>query len=417
MKKAHKLSSTILLLSILLVMTAGTNLRSQWVNQPSPSGFNIFSCSFPSALTGYVCGYGNLIMKTTNGGGTWMDISLPGTQDNLETVWFLNENTGFIGSTNDSILYTTNGGASWIRHFYALSDLHRIFFINSTTGWASSTKLYKTTNAGLNWSILSNDPAENFFFINENTGWKTTYSGGGSTVLKTTNGTASWVPIHTTSDFRVVYSVNFINDNTGWVSGYREYIAATTNAGVNWVQQRDMDNSVGLYSLTFLNQSTGWAVGDNGTILSTVNGGVNWQSSSVAGTSRLTKVEFVNQSTGWAVGGFGKIYKTTNGGFVSVQNLSETAGEFSLSQNYPNPFNPSTTIKFSIASAGFVELTVFSSLGQEIKTLVKGRINEGVYSVNFDASGLPSGIYFTRLTYGNEANKQFSDVKPMILVK
>lgn len=398
-----------------------SGLRSQWVNQPAPSGFNIFSCSFPSAQTGYVCGYGNLIMKTTNGGSNWLDISLPGTADNLETVWFLNDNTGFIGSTNDTLLLTTNGGASWIRHFYAGSDIHRIQFLNSTTGWLTSGNLYKTTNAGQNWSLAAGGYAENFYFLNENTGWKTSYSGGNSALVKTTNGGASWNTIHTTTNFRVIYSVRFINENTGWVSGYREYIAATTNGGVNWVQQRDMDNSVGLYNIMFLNAATGWAVGDNGTILSTANGGASWELTSVAG-GRLQEVEFVNQQTGWVVGGFGKIFKTTSGGFVAVENISSVAGDFSLSQNYPNPFNPTTKFRFSIPSSAGSGLTaraeVFDITGRQTGILFNSAVEPGTYEGSFDGTGYSSGIYFYKLSVYSGGNKLlYSEVKKMSLVK
>ncbi len=421
MNMARKPSSMIQAAIIMILVLNTPLLFAQWVNQPAPSGFNIFSCSFPSAQTGYVCGYGNLIMKTTNGGANWLNISLPGTANNLESVWFLNENTGFIGSTNDSLLYTTNGGASWIGHFYAGSDVKRIFFINSNTGWLSSTNLYKTTNAGVNWSLAAGGNAENFYFINETTGWKTTYSGGSSTLLKTTNGGSSWNAIHTTSNFRALYSVKFINENTGWVSGYREYIAATTNGGVNWVQQRDMDNSVGLYNIEFLNSLTGWAVGENGTILSTTNGGSFWQATIVPG-GRLQEVEFVNQQTGWVVGGFGKIFKTTSGGFVAVENISSIAGEFSLSQNYPNPFNPSTKFRFSIPSSAGSGLTVrtevFDITGKHIGILFNSAVEAGTYEGSFDGTGYSSGIYFYNLSVYSGGNKLlYSEVKKMSLIK
>lgn len=421
MNTARKPSSMIQAAIIMILLFNAPVHFAQWVNQPAPSGFNIFSCSFPSAQTGYVCGYGNLILKTTNGGNNWSDISFPGTADNLETVWFLNDNTGFIGSTNDTLMFTTNGGASWSRHFYAGSDVHRIFFINSTTGWLSSTNLYKTTNAGVNWSLAAGGNTEDFYFINETTGWKTTYSGGSSTLLKTTNGGSSWNAIHTTSNFRALYSVKFINENTGWVSGYREYIAATTNGGVNWVQQRDMDNSVGLYNIEFLNSSTGWAVGDNGTILSTTNGGSFWQVTIVPG-GRLQEVEFVNQQTGWIVGGFGKIFKTTSGGFVHVENISVTASDFSLSQNYPNPFNPSTKFRFTIpASAGSgltVRTEVFDITGKQIGILFNSAVEAGAYEGSFDGTGYSSGIYFYKLSVYSGGNKLlYSEVKKMSLIK
>lgn len=85
---------------------------------------------------------------------------------------------------------------------------------------------------------------------------------------------------------------------------------------------------------------------------------------------------------------------------------------FALEQNYPNPFNPSTTIRFTVPERGQVNLKVFNSLGQEIQTLVSGEREQGSYEVSFDASGLPSGLYFYRLQTGANV-----EVKKMVLLK
>jgi hypothetical protein len=85
---------------------------------------------------------------------------------------------------------------------------------------------------------------------------------------------------------------------------------------------------------------------------------------------------------------------------------------YSLEQNYPNPFNPGTTINFSIKEEGLVILKVYDVLGKEIKTLVNENKPEGIYKVFFDASQLPSGMYF----YSIKANK-YSETKKMLLAK
>ncbi len=91
--------------------------------------------------------------------------------------------------------------------------------------------------------------------------------------------------------------------------------------------------------------------------------------------------------------------------------------DFSLSQNYPNPFNPSTTIKYSIPTLGtsfmkFVTLKVYDILGNEITKLVNEEKPSGNYEVDFNASGLASGIYYYTLTLGN-----FTITKKMIVIK
>jgi hypothetical protein len=85
---------------------------------------------------------------------------------------------------------------------------------------------------------------------------------------------------------------------------------------------------------------------------------------------------------------------------------------FSLDQNYPNPFNPSTKIGFRISDFGFVSLRIYDVLGREVATLVNEVKTPGSYTVPFDASGLPSGVYLYRMMAGG-----FSSTRKMILTK
>ncbi len=85
---------------------------------------------------------------------------------------------------------------------------------------------------------------------------------------------------------------------------------------------------------------------------------------------------------------------------------------FLLEQNYPNPFNPSTQINYSIPSAQKVTLKVYDELGKEVATLVNREQAAGNYTVDFDASGFASGVYFYRIQAGNNIQ-----MKKMILMK
>jgi hypothetical protein len=94
-------------------------------------------------------------------------------------------------------------------------------------------------------------------------------------------------------------------------------------------------------------------------------------------------------------------------------NSTEYPGfSFSLEQNYPNPFNPSTSIDYSISKLTSVDLRVYSSMGEEVAVLVNEQKAPGKYSAQFNASNLSSGVYFYKLTAGDQTL-----VKHMVLLK
>lgn len=97
---------------------------------------------------------------------------------------------------------------------------------------------------------------------------------------------------------------------------------------------------------------------------------------------------------------------------TSVEEQTEVPTEFLLLQNYPNPFNPTTTIQYSISESDFVSLKIYDILGNEVQTLVNERKSQGNFSVEFNASNLPSGIYLYTIQVGKN-----SETRKMTLMK
>jgi hypothetical protein len=89
-----------------------------------------------------------------------------------------------------------------------------------------------------------------------------------------------------------------------------------------------------------------------------------------------------------------------------------TTTDYVLEQNYPNPFNPTTNIRFNVPKAGNATFKIYDINGKEVAKYLEGRIEAGVYKVEFNGADLPSGVYFYRLTIGN-----FTDTKKMVLTK
>jgi hypothetical protein len=115
---------------------------------------------------------------------------------------------------------------------------------------------------------------------------------------------------------------------------------------------------------------------------------------------------------------------STNGFFVFLDDVevvnpigikkieSNIPKTFNLYQNYPNPFNPTTTFQFDLPRKEFVNIVLYNTLGQQLKTLLNEQKDAGSYKVDFDGSDLASGTYFYKITAGD-----FVKTNRMVLVK
>jgi hypothetical protein len=126
----------------------------------------------------------------------------------------------------------------------------------------------------------------------------------------------------------------------------------------------------------------------------------------------IVRFEFDSESDkdGWLMSF--NYFRMVRSDAVSTEPNEELPTSYLLSDNYPNPFNPVTQIQYSLPSAVDVKLTVFNALGQQVDLLVNERKSAGRHTASFDASTLPSGVYFYKLQTGT-----FTQTKSMMLIK
>jgi len=336
-------------LVLLLLIGISLNSYSQigWVVQQSGTTASINSLYFVNNATGWFCGNGGVLKKTTNGGSNWI-AQVSGTTYNLYSLYFINQNTGWAaGGYNDintwghvHIIKTTNGGLNWFiqisenTYFYYANSL---YFIDANTGFAAcigntssgtSGAILKTTNGGTNW-LTGSKSANKIIFINSNTGfciskiWND-IGWDSAVVYKTTNCGINW-----TDSFRknlhTFKNIMFFNQNTGIVQGQfhsssNNSYFKTTDAGNTWYQSSAGNN---YHTNSFFNNElTGWAVGNQ--IYRTTNGGLNWEVSLSNPSSQLNYITFTDQFNGWSAGNNGVLYRTTyadttSGNFFPLQ--------------------------------------------------------------------------------------------------
>ncbi|MFH1214461.1 MAG: T9SS type A sorting domain-containing protein, partial [Candidatus Neomarinimicrobiota bacterium] len=131
-------------------------------------------------------------------------------------------------------------------------------------------------------------------------------------------------------------------------------------------------------------------------------------------TDKFNSIGFaINNSTTTALKLYGvKVDRGVHFTDVEEKETPQLPKVFALKQNYPNPFNPTTNIRFDLPKNSDVSLVVYDLMGREVAQLVKGHLDAGYHTINFNAAKLPSGVYIYRLIAGD-----FVSVKKLMLLK
>jgi photosystem II stability/assembly factor-like uncharacterized protein len=379
---------------------------------------NFSDVFFVSEQIGFVISSSGLsapsgLYKTIDRGISWEKVS---DAPNGVDLLFLDSLTGFIGS--NQIYKTTDGGVTWYVPNGGQGGAGKIFFINETIGWAvRSNVIYKTTDRGENWFTQLTIPSGSFtsiFCVDSLNGWATS-----SHIWQTTNGGNDWIERTNIPTF-FLSDVYFTSIDTGFVIEFLD-LYKTQNLGNNWFTQ--LNSPYIIRSFGWLSGTHGFIMGDG--VYETIDKGNSWNEILALRNVGLRKFQAPKSYVGYSSGYLGLIMRY-NDSVVSVgENYINIPFEYSLYQNYPNPFNPTTIIKFSIPTSpssssllkgrnkvGFVSLKVYDVLGNEIANLVNEEKPAGEYEVDFDGTGLSSGIYFYQLQAG-----QYLQTKKMVLLK
>ena len=211
-----------------------TNAGLSWENQSSGTIKNLTSINFYNSLTGIVTGYGKTLLKTTDSGLNWFSIANIIWEVDFLSAKIIDENNYYATGSDSYIVKTTNGGNSWVPYTHGeVNPLLTVDFINDNTGYASGCcgMFMSTTNAGLNWT-------NNFYlslgftfysleFVNNTTGY---IAGSNGMIYRSTSNGVNWDSTVTLTD-ETLYSVEMLDENTGWVVGGYGTILKTTNGG------------------------------------------------------------------------------------------------------------------------------------------------------------------------------------------
>jgi len=425
----------------ILLYTLHINLFSQqWflvgsVNQPGLTP----SVSASTVNNAWIAGgSGNTpkIFKSDNGGLNWSAVQTAGISVEITCIAGFTGLYAFAGegilSGNAKLLKTTNGGTNWVVVFETPNN--RGFFNGlaftkangNLFGLAIAERIYRSSNAGLNWIELNSgvngvSNAQNSLMIIDNNFYGFGLNNGSARVRLTTDNAVSWQTQNINLTGNYTSAIAFHSNKLMGVaatSSSMPNISRTTDGGNTWTS---IDIGPGLTGNCYFNWIPEgpviYALGENGGIKRSTNNGLNWVSMTTAGVTNLKHFDFLqfnNIVIGYAVSSSGSVIKTmdTLSILTGTSQNGIIAHEFNLEQNYPNPFNPMTEISYSIAKESFVKLSIIDILGKEVYTAVNENRKPGSYKVTIDGSGLGSGVYFYKLTAGG-----FTQTRKMILLK
>jgi len=354
--------------SVLLSTNSGNDWQLSYADSMRSDIWNSF---FLDINNGFICGDDGLLMKTTDGGLTWI-YKNSGTTNILYDIEFVNSDSGLAVGGAGTIIRTTNGGETWSAGASGTSSHYKVSIVSSNNiyiGSSSSTngRLLHSTDFGTTWSNVT--PASvtsslyGMYVMNPSTYYITSGANG---ILITTDAGTTWTVQQTSGN--IIYDVKFINATTGFASDAKGIIYSTTNGGTNWTTGTLSSNKA-IRAIDF-NTGLVFICGNSGNLYSTTDNGAVWTPKYTAVTQDyLRKIYFKTESNGWICGGAttaadsnGFILQTTNGGINWTTNpYNFKAQVYSLSMPSDNVWyagrSANKIFKTTDAGASFTALT------------------------------------------------------------
>lgn len=420
-----------------------TNGGINWEKLP-PHLDNIVQIQFFNDTIGYVLKwYG--IYRTSNGGLNWTLLFYPGTNISFNDFEFLNSNIGWIvqSGPSEKIFVTTNGGYNWAEQvYYPIGGCQHLYVSDSIcVVTARSARLYKTTNGGGLFPYVSGTVKYDDNNEPVTSGWVKAirYDSllNGVTVIDSAQ-------IQSNGAYTIYGLPPVEMDFMAYEDDELDFAPTYYDTTIYWQHAITLTPTFNLENIDItvkrINNPGGYVRHISG-IVSAGNDVTGLQGAFVyARIGPLFKNYDVSISNGYfcvdslpdgsytlVVDRMGYLPSSINVilsganvdnlniSLMSVLGLSNISNElpvrYALS-NYPNPFNPATTILFDITKQENVKLTIYGLLGEEINTYVHEKLNAGKYKIEFNGSGLASGVYFYRLETEN-----YSETRKMVLLK
>jgi len=275
---------------------------------------------FADAQTGYF-GYGpGFIIKTTDAGASWFQVSSGSGNSLSDMDRFANGDLIAVGE-NGTILRKVNGSSRWTIQLSVTQTNFKAVQVIGTSDVVAvddAGKVFSSTDGGINWAGAGSIPqdllaAEDINFTTLQDGWVIGQGYTSGALYHTTNGGSSWTAV---TDFMGYYNSIDVQGSNIWVSnpGAAIYYRSTDN-GNTWTEGSLPGQPYQIQDMDFYNESVGYAIGFAGQAFRSSDGGITWQTLPTPNqVDQLTDIYLVGQNELWISTNSNSVYYTANAG-------------------------------------------------------------------------------------------------------
>ncbi len=403
-----------------LSFAAVGHLNAQWIKQNSGTTSDLTDIAILDYSTAVVVGRSGAILRTTNAGTTWTDVSLPlSYRGRWNAVSFFDTSWGFVAGDESAVFWTSNGGRWWMwRSLPVMRTCLSVLcigpgecYVGTDSGW-----VFSTSDTGRTWASekISDWPVRAIFRLKG----EPTVGVSGYAITSHSFCTEYVIPPPSWSEkvmhafenpgSEAYYGLSAGQGGPSYVVGgsgdyySKPVVFRRTLTDTTWSDVSPVTGQSGIFTgVAAPSAFVVYVCGNGGMMYKSTDAGGSWKGQQLPEPFDFNSICFFDNYHGFAVGDSGRILYTQSGGLISVEQRSGP-GTFILFQNYPNPFNPVTKVAYQLPADCRVSLEVYDVLGRLVSTLVYNEVVKmASYEVSFDGSGLPSGVYMYVLRAGD----------------
>ena len=389
-----------------------------WRVQNSGTSNDLNKIFFVDSIHGWAVGGNGTILRTTDGGGQWLQLESGETTALYQSASFIDTLNGWVISKTNYVIKTTDGGKTWEKYLIPTSQIfYDIFFSDSNVGWmvggsGVSGVIFRTEDGGNSWQRVRDSSRGGSFrsidFRNRNVGWIVGFNGtdnfDSSRIIHTTDAGVTW-EVQQCGVLGGLAAVSFYNSRLGWATGVfpfgsSEQVIKTLNGGIDWFFSGPSISIGGVYDSYSTVESTdssfvliGSKSGRSPNIFRSSDGGSVWSRDTVERATFVNSISCTDATHCWACGGSGRIWRYTPTllGVDEERIAQEVEPKVSITVSQRRDV---VEVMYNQHESLSITTDLHDVLGKKLVSKSSSMHGEGPQSCSFDVHGYPSGVYY-----------------------